>query len=551
MRLLERQGDNSFRLVSCDGKDQDIPPYAILSHTWGKDEVTFRDLIDGTASTKAGYRKLNFCAKQAKLDDLHFFWIDTCCIDKSSSEELLEAINSMFRWYRNSAKCYAYLEDVSMEESAQNRSAFQKSRWFTRGWTLQELLAPEIVDFFSAEGEPLGSKSSLVQELAKVTRVPARALQGEALSHFSVGQRLKWADGRETTREEDMAYSLLGIFDIQMPLFYSEGRAKAFKRLHREILNSQEADRRDGEEDVVIESSRFQFVLQDGTMLQETDEQFTILMADSEKEGPPDMIAVNRMGTRNDQSSEDGFRNIEINVLYGDSRYQNRLLRIATPKFTTLRDWTEYLDFTLTDWNGDGTLDLVVIKKSDTGTSCTEIHILSGASNFQDVLLQVPTILEETDDTWSFDMGRWGSGKKPDLFAINKSNTKTRSTEVHVLSGDHNFQKLLLRTDTGLHETDSQFAFVVADWNGDGRSDLVAIKKSKRNGKLTEVHVLSGASKYKEFIIRSKIPLYKSLGLFEFAVADWTGNGRPDLIAFKKRDTGMRTTEVHVMTQII
>jgi hypothetical protein len=548
MYLLQRQGDNSFRLVYRVG--QHIPPYAILSHTWGPDgdEVTFRDLTEGTGTMKPGYRKINFCAKQAAIDDLQFFWIDTCCIDKSSSSELLEAINCMFQWYRNSAKCYVYLEDVPNDSLAKDRMAFQKSRWFTRGWTLQELLAPKCVEFFSKEGDLFGSKSSLVWDIAGITHIPAEALRETALSHFSVDQRMVWVKGRETTREEDLAYSLLGVFDIQMSLFYGEGRDRAFKRLYKKIAHLEEATRGHGGGggggggDLPLRSDYFQFALQTGTMLHETEANFRLLMGDSNKSGRPDLIAAKRTGNTD--------QNIEVNVLYGDSEYEKFLLRIATPNFTPLRKRsTEQLDFALADWNGDGTLDLIVIKRFETGTNSTEVHIFSGASKFQDIMLQVGTPLEETDYTWSFGMGRWGIGNKPDLFAIKRSNTGSKSTEVHVLSGDTNFQQFILQVGTGLHETDSRFDFIVTDWNGDGRPDLVAIKKSETSNKCTEVYVLSGASTYKQFIQRSETPLFRSNGLYEFAAADWTGNGKPDLIAFKKEGTESNSTEVHVMSR--
>jgi hypothetical protein len=541
MYLLQNQADGSFRRVEF-ADDKHIPPYAILSHTWGPEEVTFQDLTNGTGTTKAGYRKITFCAKQAALDGLHYFWIDTCNINKDSSAQLQEAINCMFRWYRDAAKCYVYLEDVSADDLAESGLAFQKSRWFTRGWTLQELLAPKVVEFYSREGYLLGTKASRMREIAETTRIPAQALRGTAMSHFSVDERMVWTEGRETTREEDLAYSLLGVFDIQMPLIYGEGRAKAFKRLQKEIVNSQDDDRGKEDEDVVLESDRFEFFLQTRTMLHETDDQYRLLMGDSDKIGPPDLFAVKRTGTTDE--------NIEVNVLYGDKGYQNLHLRIATSNFTPLRkDWTKQLDFVLADWNGDGTLDLIVIKKFYTHTSSTEVHIFSGASQFTDILWQTGTKLEETDDTWSFGMGRWGAGNKPDLFAIRKSNTGSKTTEVHILRGDDNFQSFVLQTGTDLHETDSKFDFVVADWTGDGRPDLVAVKKSETSAKRTEVHVLSGASKYKEFVLRSETPLFRSNGLFEFAVADWTGNGKPDLIALRKKDTGTSTTEVHVMSQ--
>jgi hypothetical protein len=234
MRLLHFQGDGELSLVEYVGKD--IPQYAILSHTWGADqeEVNFRDIIKHSGKSKTGYKKLHFCRKQAANDGLQFFWIDTCCIDKSSSAELSEAINSMFRWYHKAARCYAYLSDVSTG-SSQNNQSIQQSRWFRRGWTLQELIAPTSVEFFSVEGYRLGDKQSLQQTLCEITGIPVKALQGSPLSQFPVNERMSWAERRETKREEDAAYSLLGIFDIHMPLIYGEGREKAFSRLRREI----------------------------------------------------------------------------------------------------------------------------------------------------------------------------------------------------------------------------------------------------------------------------------------------------------------------------
>jgi hypothetical protein len=543
MRLLQCQGDNSIRLVTRLPKH--IPPYAILSHTWGaeEDEVTYQDLTNGTGSTKAGYRKIEFCAKQAALDGLEFFWIDTCCINKDSATELQEAISSMFRWYRDSAKCYVYLADVTADSLAKDESAFQKSRWFTRGWTLQELLAPNSVEFFSKEGNLLGSKSSRVQELAEITHIPTRALQElNTLSHFSVDQRMMWTEGRDTTREEDMAYSLLGIFDIQMTLLYGEGKEKALRRLLRKIARSHEPDQSYLREDVVLQSDQFKFALQTPTILHEVNDHLGFLVDDSNKNGPPDLIAVKRRGT--------GDGNIEVNILYGVHEYRNFALRIALPNFTPLRaNMTDQLEFALTDWHGNGTLDLVVIKKFSTGTNSTEVHVFSGAHKFQHILWQTGTALEETDDTWTFGMGRWGGGNRPDLFAIKKSNTESKTTEVHVLSGDSNFKNNILHTGTSLHETDSKFDFVVTDWNGDGRPDLLMVKKSDTNGRCTEVHVLSGASTYKDFILRSETPLFKSNGLYDFAVAGRNDNGKPDLIALRKKLTEIDTMEMHVMSQ--
>jgi hypothetical protein len=243
MRLLQRKDGDRYSLTEFVGDA--TPRYAILSHTWGPDqeEATFADLEQDACTTKAGYRKLQFCADQAAKDGLRYFWVDTCCIDKSSSAELSEAINSMFAWYRDAAQCYVYLPDVSTSSLVSStpaqqhwNRAFQQSRWFTRGWTLQELVAPVSLEFFSAEGQRLGNRYSLVQELHSVTGISVEALQGSRpLDQLSVDERMSWAGQRKTKREEDAAYSLLGIFDVHMPLIYGEGRRKAFARLQREI----------------------------------------------------------------------------------------------------------------------------------------------------------------------------------------------------------------------------------------------------------------------------------------------------------------------------
>ena len=246
MRLLQRLPDNGgFSLVERVGDK--IPPYAILSHTWGldDDEVTYKDVTKGRGKTKPGYCKLDFCSEQAAKDGLEFFWVDTCCIDKTSSAELTEAINSMFKWYQKADKCYVLLSDVSISTSTTQITqqawarTFRSSRWFRRGWTLQELLAPKSVDFFSQSRGWLGDKESLLQALHSTTCISVLALQNNTLSQFSVDERMLWAEGRETKREEDAAYSLLGIFDVHMPLIYGEGKMKAFARLRREIEQSQ------------------------------------------------------------------------------------------------------------------------------------------------------------------------------------------------------------------------------------------------------------------------------------------------------------------------
>jgi hypothetical protein len=225
------------------GKD-DVPPYAILSHTWGDDdqEVAYEDLSKGVGESKAGYHKIRFCGEQAARDGLQYFWVDTCCIDKTNAVELQRSINSMFRWYKNATKCYVYLSDVSIpEDKVENNSnlnvesALRVARWFTRGWTLQELLAPSSVEFFSADYRRLGDKSSLEPLIHEITGIPVEALRGYDLTKFSVDERVSWVVKRETKHEEDKAYSLFGFFGIFLPLIYGEGREHAFQRLREEV----------------------------------------------------------------------------------------------------------------------------------------------------------------------------------------------------------------------------------------------------------------------------------------------------------------------------
>ena len=245
MRLLLRGDTGELSLTKDLVGDDIIPPYAILSHTWGEEaeEVTFEDLANGAGKDKPGYKKIRFCGEQARQDDLQYFWINTCCINKANYTELSQAINSMFRWYRNAIRCYVYLSDVSNPafdtgEEYNLRpweSDFRKSRWFERGWTLQELLASSSVEFFSRERQRLGDKRSLKQQIHEITGIADSALQGTPLSQFSVEERLSWIERRHTKLEEDKAYSLLGIFDVSMPLIYGEGKEHAFRRLQDEI----------------------------------------------------------------------------------------------------------------------------------------------------------------------------------------------------------------------------------------------------------------------------------------------------------------------------
>ncbi|KAH8196611.1 hypothetical protein TruAng_009237 [Truncatella angustata] len=243
MRVLQRDDAGNYSLTP-DLAPDEVPAYAILSHTWGPDEVVFDDLakIPDDWQQKKGYEKIKFCAEQARRDGLRYFWVDTCCIDKSDSIKLQTAINSMFRWYRDAERCYVYLSDVSSAGHSDQQQpvtpwedAFRDSRWFRRGWTLQELIAPTTVDFYSKEGVSLGDKESLEPFIRDVTGIPTSALRGTPLSNFTIAEREAWVRGRETTVEEDMVYSLLGMFDVHMPLIYGEGREKAQERLRRKV----------------------------------------------------------------------------------------------------------------------------------------------------------------------------------------------------------------------------------------------------------------------------------------------------------------------------
>ncbi|KAI1130384.1 HET-domain-containing protein [Nemania abortiva] len=211
-----------------------IHKYAILSHTWEHEEVEFSDMSSPYFKSMEGYEKIRMASKLAEQAGLNYIWIDTCCIDRSSSAELTEAINSMYRWYERSEVCYAYLSDLPSYLPL--TISLRRSRWFTRGWTLQELIAPSKVYFFDRHWNKRGSKEYLIDELSRITKISRRVLVHEQpLSDITVAQKMSWAAGRKTTRVEDQAYCLLGIFDVNMPLLYGE-EEKAFRRLQYEII---------------------------------------------------------------------------------------------------------------------------------------------------------------------------------------------------------------------------------------------------------------------------------------------------------------------------
>ncbi|KAI1734372.1 HET-domain-containing protein [Xylaria scruposa] len=225
-----------------------LPAYCIASHTWGDEEMSFQEWkARASIPPNAGFRKIVKMAWLAKLFDLDYVWIDTICIDKTSSTELSEAINSMFNWYAAAEWCFVYFEDVesdgppvvSRRVSDYVSESLQHARWFTRGWTLQELIAPTDLVFLSQDWQIIGylSKASITRsDVSRVSGIDMEVLQySDEYKKRSIAVRMYWASRRSTTRVEDMAYCLLGLFGINMPLLYGEGAA-AFQRLQEEIM---------------------------------------------------------------------------------------------------------------------------------------------------------------------------------------------------------------------------------------------------------------------------------------------------------------------------
>ncbi|KAL4074695.1 heterokaryon incompatibility protein-domain-containing protein [Scleroderma yunnanense] len=233
--------------------DDEATDYAILSHRWIDEEVDYDEMVElakmeqeerDEIRQREGYRKILSSCEQAKKDGCKWVWVDTCCIDKRSSAELSEAINSMYRWYENSRVCYAYLHDVpgSSFPTEHDVTTYPNSNgcpeWFSRGWTLQEMIASSNVQFFNKDWQHIGSKMSLAPTLSDITGVPQHILMhGLSSNRPCVAQIISWAANRTTTRVEDRAYSLLGLLDVNMPMLYGEGK-KAFHRLQLEIIRT-------------------------------------------------------------------------------------------------------------------------------------------------------------------------------------------------------------------------------------------------------------------------------------------------------------------------
>ncbi|KAI1313232.1 HET domain-containing protein [Xylaria venustula] len=224
----------------------DLPTYAILSHTWGDDEVTFQEFSNlALAQQRTGYTKIEKTCELATSKDIFYVWVDTCCIDKSSSAELSEAINSMFEWYRLAAVCFAHLSDLDENAGSPVLWRDEKNRhicrWFTRGWTLQELLAPAKLEFYDSAWNFRGLKTDklVMRQLSSMTGIHNREVfeNSNVIQDIPVGERMSWASRRQTKRPEDLAYCLLGIFQVNMPMIYGEG-LKAFQRLQEEIMKA-------------------------------------------------------------------------------------------------------------------------------------------------------------------------------------------------------------------------------------------------------------------------------------------------------------------------
>lgn len=238
MRLLSTFTFQLCTFVSSETR----PDYAILSHCWDDDEVVFSDIQDlARARAHPSWLKVERACTAARAQGYDWLWLDTCCIDKSSSAELSEALNSMFTWYGRAGLCLAYLSDVGDDDPHGSDSSFRNSRWFTRGWTLQELVAPgRSVVFLSGDWTRIGSSPELAALLEQITNIDAAILlsdhPGREIAKRSLARRMSWAAGRNTTRPEDRAYALMGIFDVNIPVLYGEGGERAFRRLQIEII---------------------------------------------------------------------------------------------------------------------------------------------------------------------------------------------------------------------------------------------------------------------------------------------------------------------------
>ena len=230
MRLL----NTTPPLLAKEFNESELPAYAILSHTWEEEEVLFSDLplLANIPEKNPTHAKiLRFC-DLARAQGYQYAWVDTCCIDKTSTAELGEAINSMYRWYQKAGICHVYLSDYQPD-----RNELEDCRWFKRGWTLQELIAPSHIRFYDKEWHFVGTKTQLRSRLCAITGIDEKVLAGASPDTCSIAERMSWAAGRDTARMEDRAYSLLGLFDVSLPLLYGISSTRnAFIQMQEVIL---------------------------------------------------------------------------------------------------------------------------------------------------------------------------------------------------------------------------------------------------------------------------------------------------------------------------
>jgi len=251
MRLLHIESsdtsDPTLQISFSEFVGSDVPPYAILSHRWRDQEVLYDDMVAtdrSIARSKRGYAKLEMTCRLAFEHGFGYVWSDTCCIDKSSSAELSEAINSMYSYYTQSEWCIAYLDDVELDETQPGSffgadGTFSRSAWFSRGWTLQELIAPLRLTFYTKSWNKIGTKAGLCHQISVASKISEGVLRDRRrISAIGISEKMSWAARRVTTRPEDESYSLMGIFGVNMATLYGEGRSSAFRRLQLEILRT-------------------------------------------------------------------------------------------------------------------------------------------------------------------------------------------------------------------------------------------------------------------------------------------------------------------------
>ncbi|KAI4598752.1 hypothetical protein KJ359_002644 [Pestalotiopsis sp. 9143b] len=575
MRLLQLGQDDELSLT----RDliHNIPPYAILSHTWGQgddDEVLFRDIVEKTGKHKLGYQKILFCGQQAKRDGLDYSWVDTCCIDKTSSAELSEAINSMFKWYQNAQRCYVYLSDVSHDSSGPNqqdgpewKTNFRQSRWFTRGWTLQELIAPQSVGFFSSSGRWLGDKQMLEQELHVITRIPVQALQGGSLSDFDTEERISWSAHRTTTREEDQAYSLLGILGIHMPLIYGEGE-QALERLRsalsmHEMLSKTDTNSQATQTPAIDHRDDLRkLLLEDQSLYNRFSERFlaenfgvsapyqhrvlaTATSFHPEDNGiwtffKTDLVFIKTKNTTNGK--------IEVHRSTWNTRFQNKISMESSFNIEDNGTWL------MADYTGDGTPDLVYIKNRDTPDGNVEIHAAIGTSGYKH-LDHRRTKMRAEDD------GVWNMATNGDLVYIKTRNTGSGKIEVHILSKASNYERFSVHRattfgveDNGVWGTQLSPGLPLGSIPAAGgapsrHNDLYYIKTRDTGTGTVEVHMDSGRSNWsrREISVGTTFPLE---GDGDFVMAYVTQQGidqqHPDLVYIKTHNTGSGKVEIHM-----